>query len=87
MTTLAFDTLMYAKKLREAGVPENQAEVQAEAMAEIVEDKLATKQDLRNLELTLELKIAETKAEVIKWMLGTSVAQAAVIISCIKLIH
>lgn len=34
MTTLAFDTLRYARRLREAGVPEPQAEVQAELMAE-----------------------------------------------------
>lgn len=34
MTTLAFDSLRYARRLREAGVPEPQAEAQAELMAE-----------------------------------------------------
>lgn len=34
MTSMAFDTLRYARRLREAGVPEPQAEVQAELMAE-----------------------------------------------------
>jgi hypothetical protein len=34
MTTLAFDTLRYARRLKEVGVPEPQAEVQAELMAE-----------------------------------------------------
>ena len=34
MTTLAFDSLRYARRLRKAGVPEPQAEVQAELMAE-----------------------------------------------------
>lgn len=34
MTTLAFDSLRYARRLREAGVPEPQADVQAELMAE-----------------------------------------------------
>jgi hypothetical protein len=38
MAPLAFDTLAYAKKLKQAGVPEPQAEVQAEALAELVED-------------------------------------------------
>jgi len=52
--TAVFDTLQYAKKLREAGFTEQQAEVQAEAMAELVDDKLATKRDM--LELKLELK-------------------------------
>jgi hypothetical protein len=31
---MAFDTLRYARRLREAGVPESQADVQAELMAE-----------------------------------------------------
>ena len=34
MTTLAFDSLRYARRLREAGVPEPQADAQAELMAE-----------------------------------------------------
>lgn len=91
MTTLVFDTLQFAKKLKEAGVPEKQAEIQAEAMAEIVEEKLASKHDVKQLELSIKaefnLKIAELKSELIKWVLGISVAQAAIIISCLKLIH
>jgi len=50
MASIAFDTLAYSKKLKEAGVPEKQAEVQAEAFAEIIEDRLATKQDIMNLQ-------------------------------------
>ncbi len=34
MGTLAFDSLQYARRLKAAGVPEQQAEVQAELMAE-----------------------------------------------------
>ena len=46
MTTMAFDTLRYARRLKEAGVPESQAEVQAELMAEafgFYADNLLTK--------------------------------------------
>ncbi len=50
MATLAFDTLAYSKKLKAAGVPEKQAEVQAEAFAEIIEERLATKQDIMMLQ-------------------------------------
>ena len=57
MGAITFDTLAYAKKLKAAGVDEKQAEVQAEALAEIIEDKLATKQDLQELELRLSHKI------------------------------
>lgn len=53
---LLFDTLQYAKKLKAAGVPEKQAEVHAEAMAELVDNKLATKQDLKELELRMTIK-------------------------------
>lgn len=52
-----FDTLQYAKRLKEAGFTEQQAEVQAEALAEIVDDKLATKQDLKELEYRLTIKM------------------------------
>lgn len=41
-----FDTLAYANKLKKAGVPSEQAEVQAEALLEVFEDRIATKYDL-----------------------------------------
>ncbi|MEI8054579.1 MAG: DUF1640 domain-containing protein [bacterium] len=53
----SFDTLRYANRLKAAGVPEKQAEVQAEMMAETIEDKLATKKDLKELELRIILKL------------------------------
>jgi hypothetical protein len=34
MASMAFDTLRYARRLKEVGVPEPQADVQAELMAE-----------------------------------------------------
>jgi len=42
----AFDTLGYAKRLREAGVPNPQAEGHAEAAREFIMTELVTKQDL-----------------------------------------
>ena len=56
-STIVFDTLRYANKLKAAGVSEKQAEVQAETLAEIIDDNLATKRDLKELELKLEEKI------------------------------
>ncbi len=46
MTALVFDTLLFSKKLIEAGVPQRQAEVQAEAMLEIIEERLVSKNEL-----------------------------------------
>jgi hypothetical protein len=47
LSVIAFDTLTYAKKLKASGFTEQQAEVQAEAMAELVNEQLATKRDLK----------------------------------------
>lgn len=86
MTTTTFDTLGYFEKLKAAGVPEAQAKVQTDALREIIEDKLATKQDLRELELRLEAKMESNKHEILKWVMGTAVAQAALIIAVIAFI-
>ncbi len=50
--------MAYSKKLKAAGFTEQQAEVQAEAFAEIIEDRLATKQDI----LILQRDIKELEA-------------------------
>jgi len=59
MRTLAFDTLEFAKKLKAANFPQEQAEALAEAVAGIVEERLATKQDLKELEARLEARLRE----------------------------
>ena len=86
MTSATFDTLGYFEKLKNAGVSEQQAKVQTEALREVIEDRLATKQDLRELETRLELRLAELKTDVIKWVAGMLVAQAAVIAALVKLL-
>jgi hypothetical protein len=57
----AFDTLGYAKKLRDAGVPQQQAEAHAEAAREFVMAELVTKTDLAlsldNLKLALTVRL------------------------------
>ena len=44
----AMDTLGYAKRLRDAGVPQQQAEAHAEAARDFVMGELVTKTDLQN---------------------------------------
>ena len=56
--TLVFDTLAYAKKLKAVGFTEDQAEVQAETLAELLDDQLATKRDIKEL----EVKITEVES-------------------------
>ena len=57
MTTTTFDTLAYAKKLKAVGVSSEQADVQAEALFELVDEKLSTKRDLKELEERLTYKL------------------------------
>jgi hypothetical protein len=49
MATITFDTLKFSKRLKDAGVPEMQAEAEAEALSEVLEvnlKDLVTKEDL-----------------------------------------
>ena len=74
MNMVAFDTLKLARKLRDAGMPAEQAEAvaeaEAEALGEFVMAHLATKDDIAELkqeiaEVRSELKqdIAEVRSE------------------------
>ncbi|MCG6205907.1 hypothetical protein LPW26_14745 [Rhodopseudomonas sp. HC1] len=53
----AFDTLGYAKRLRSAGVPNEQAEANAEAAREFVMAELVTKTDLNAAMETLTWRL------------------------------
>ena len=53
----AFDTLGYAKRLRDGGVPNPQAEAHAEAAREFIMTELVTKQDLQTAIETLTLRL------------------------------
>lgn len=44
-----FDTLQYAKRAEEVGFTKAQAEFQAEETAKIIQDHIATKEDINNL--------------------------------------
>ena len=55
----AFDTLGYAKRLQESGVPNPQAEGHAEAAREFIMIELVTKQDLQASINSLEARLGE----------------------------
>lgn len=57
MSTLVFDTYAFVKELTQAGMPEEQAEVLARSQAMLINEKLATKQDLKELELRLTIRL------------------------------
>ena len=64
MATTAIDTLRFARKLKAAGLPDDQAEAMATALGEELTEHLATKADLR----------------LIQWMVGFNLAFSAAIL-------
>jgi hypothetical protein len=72
----AFDTLGYAKRLRTAGVSQEQAEAHAEAVRDFVMGELVTKSDLQAAMDTLSLRLTLRLGV----MLATAVGILAVII-------
>jgi len=79
MAAITFDTLDYVKKLRAVGVPEEQAEVQAQAIIGILaSDQVVTKE-------YLDMRLAELKADLLKWLIGITAGQAALIVTLLKL--
>ena len=67
MPTLTFDSLRYARRLRESGMPEPQADVQAELMAEsfgVIAEKVLTKDHFEAvLKARLDAGFAEQQAK------------------------
>ena len=72
---MTIDTLEYVKKLEAAGIDRRQAEAHAEALRDAT-DPLATKQDLTELEVRL-----------IKYMVGQTLAIAAIVFELLRLVR
>ncbi|MDR2077285.1 MAG: CCDC90 family protein [Desulfovibrio sp.] len=82
MTTTTFDTLGYFEKLKAAGVPEAQAKAQIEVIREVIEDKLATKQDIKDLKT--EMKELEYRLTI--RLGGMMAACVAIVAALVKLL-
>ncbi|MBQ4567623.1 MAG: DUF1640 domain-containing protein [Desulfovibrio sp.] len=76
MASLVFNTLEYAKRLESAGFTRQQAEAQANIITEVVDEKMATKSDLRELEYRLTIRFGT--------MLAAAVAVLAALITVVK---
>ena len=83
MTTIAFDTLKFAQRLEQAGVPRNQAEAFAEAQKdffdEITQADLATKNDIKDIRndiqnIRLKMVAHDGQFALLKWMIGFLIA-------------
>ena len=87
MTSTTFDTLGYFEKLKAVGVPEDQAKVQAGALRELIDDKLATKADLLATKIELQQQMRELEYRLtirLGSMLAAAVAVLAALIVLVK---
>ncbi len=80
MSVAIFDTHAYIKRMKAVGFTEEQAEVQAETVADLINERLVTKADL-------DLRIAELKTELVKWMMGIALGQVALLVTLLKVGH
>jgi len=76
MSAITFDTLKFVETLKEAGIPDNQAKAQSEALKEVLNTEVATKHDITELDLKIESRFEKLKGELtlLKWMIGFNLA-------------
>jgi hypothetical protein len=79
---VAFDTLSYARRLKQAGVPDAQAEAMADATRELVVSDFATKADLAALEQRV-MAAVETLGLRLTVRLGALIAVGVAILAAI----
>ena len=86
MTTIVFDTHAFVKELAEAGMPEKQAEVLARSQATLIDEKLATKQDLKELEARLRRDMKELELRLTIRLGSMMVVAIGVVAALVKLL-
>ena len=87
MATISFDTLKFVERLEAGGFTHQQAKAAATAFAEAAgEQDVATRGDIEILRRDIDVKLSETKAEILKWAFATALAQTGAIVALIKLL-
>lgn len=86
MTTVTFDKLAYPEMLKASGIPEPQARAHTQALDSALHDAVATRQDVVDLRRDIDFKLAEIKADILKWLSGLLLGQTAVLVALVKLL-
>ena len=86
MSTIAFDTHALVKELTRAGMPEEQAEVLARSQAALIDEKLATNQDLKKLELAVKQDLKELELRLTIRLGSMMVVAVGVVATLVKLL-
>ncbi|ATQ67460.1 MULTISPECIES: hypothetical protein [Methylosinus] len=96
MSALTIDTLAVAQALRKRGFTEDQATGVVEAMVSIDAGALATKADVRDLEVKMEKietrlegridsSAANLKVDILRWLVVTQIALGGFLFAAMKL--
>ena len=86
MATIVFDTYLYIKKLRAVGFTEEQAAVQAETIAGLINEELTTKRDLAEMEQRLDSRLKELEYKLTIKLGAMMAASIAIIAALVKLL-
>lgn len=86
------DTLGIYRRLKAARASESVSREIASILGDVVESRLATKQDVRELTLQLAVvdsnmksEIERSRGETLRWIMGMLIAQSTLLLSVIKL--
>lgn len=83
---VVFDTHGYIKRLTEAGVEPRAAEVIAEGQVEFLNENVATKVDIAQLETKLTAVIVNSRFKIIVSLLGAMTGFGALLLAALKLL-
>ena len=86
MVAIMFDTHAFVKELTEAGMPERQAEVLARSQASLIDEKLATKEDLKKLELATKKDLKELELRLILRLGSIMVVSVGAVAALVRLL-
>lgn len=84
--TYLIHTHAYVKKLKAVGFTEEQAEVQTEVVSVLIDEKLATKHDLHELEVGLKRDMKELEMRMLIRLGAIQAAGIAIVAALVKLL-
>ena len=56
-------------------------------MRELLDNQIATRQDIEALDASMATRFAETKTALIKWYIGSMLATTGLVAGLVKLVH
>ena len=88
---IGFDTLSYARRLKDAGVDDVQAEAHAEAVRDAITEGVATKADIARIEdkmdgMATKADVAKLETRMVRFVFAVAAGQVALIVGLLKLL-